>query len=304
MQPVALIVGGRGFVGPHLARQLSDRYCVLPTGRAEDVRDRNKMLEAVAGANPEVVVNLASITTVRESVERPRETYEIGVFGLLNVLEALQAHGFRGRFLHVSSSEVCGFPAGDELPIAETAPLRPMSPYAVAKAAGEMLCHQWAHSGAFGIVVARPFTHIGPGQSDRFAVARFARQIVEIILGKRAPILKVGALNATRDLTDVRDVALAYDQILHNGEVGNVYNVCSGREVRMRDVLDQLIRAAGVDVKISEDASLTRKAEQQRLWGTYAKLEALTGWAPQIPLAQTLSDIMQSLLAGEQRVEA
>jgi GDP-4-dehydro-6-deoxy-D-mannose reductase len=292
VKPLALIVGGTGFVGRHLVRQLSDRYSIIATGRDQDIRDSELVLDLVSRSRPEIVVNLAAITTVRETLERPRETYEIGIFGLFNLLTALRLRAFRGRFLLVSSSEVYGFPTSDELPLTEAAPLRPMSPYSVAKAAAEMLCHQWAQAGDFDILLVRPFTHIGPGQSDRFAVAKFAREIAGIMTGHRPPIIKVGSLRATRDLTDVRDLVQAYDLILHRGQHGQIYNVCTGREIVMRDVLDELIRISGKVIEVAEDQTLLRKAEQQRLCGSYAALSAATGWAPEIPLNRTLSDVL------------
>jgi GDP-4-dehydro-6-deoxy-D-mannose reductase len=294
VKPAALVLGGTGFVGPHLARQLEDRYSVTLTGRADDIRDSAKVLELVGRLKPQIVVNLAAITTVRESFENPRETYDIGFYGLLNLFEALAAWGFAGRVLHASSSEVYGHPHRNELPLSETAPLRAMSPYSVAKLAGEMLCHQWSCSGAFAVFVARPFTHIGPGQSDRFAVARYAQQIAEIKAGRRAPIVQVGSLTATRDLTDVRDVARAYDLILHDGTSGRVYNVCSGCEVAMREVFEQLVRISGVDIEVEEDMSLMRSSEQQRVCGSYAKIHAETGWAPRVPLVRTLADMLEA----------
>jgi GDP-4-dehydro-6-deoxy-D-mannose reductase len=148
------------------------------------------------------------------------------------------------------------------------------------------------------ISVARPFTHIGPGQSDRFAVARFAKQIAQIVAKGREPILRVGNLSTTRDLTDVRDVVRAYDLILHRGERGHVYNVCSSREAVMRDVLDELVRISGVMIEIVEEPILTRKVEQQRMRGCHAKLTNLTGWTPKISLSQTLTDILQDNLAN------
>lgn len=292
MKPGALIVGGTGFVGRHLARQLSDQYSVTATGRDHDIRNGNTILDLVSRSEPQIVVNLAAITTVGESFERPRETYDIGFYGLFNLLTALRSCRFRGRFLQVSSSEVYGFPTSDELPLTESAPLRPMSPYSVAKAAGEMLCHQWAQGGDFGIVIARPFTHIGPGQSSRFAVAKFARQIADVIAGRREPVIEVGSLQTARDLTDVRDVVRGYSLILHEGQSGKTYNVCTGREVVMRDVLHELIRLSGKTIQVAEDRALVREAEQQRLCGSHATLSAATGWAPEIPLPRTLGDIL------------
>lgn len=301
MKPAALIFGGRGFVGQHLSTQLSDRYAVAVTGRAEDIRDAEAVRKLIEATAPKIVVNLAALTTVAETVQDPRGAYEIGLLGLLNVFEALSVCGFEGRILQVSSSEVYGFPTVEELPLSETVPPRPMSPYSVAKIAGEMLCHQWSLGSAdarLDISVTRPFTHIGPGQSDRFAVARFSKQIAQIAAKRREPILRVGNLGATRDLTDVRDVVRAYDLILHQGESGHVYNVCSARETLMRDVLDELVRVSGQKIEIIEEPMLTRKAEQQRLRGCHAKLTNRTGWMPGISLSQTLTDILQYDLAN------
>jgi GDP-4-dehydro-6-deoxy-D-mannose reductase len=292
VKPIALIVGGTGFVGRHLARQLSDRYSVVATGRNHDIRDSKAILDLVSRSRAEIVVNLAAITTVKESLERPRDAYDIGFYGLFNLLTALRSSGFSGRVLHVSSSEVYGFPASAELPLTESAPLRPMSPYSVAKAAAEMLCHQWAHEGDFGILIARPFTHIGPSQSTRFAVSTFARQIADIMMGRREPVIEVGTLSTARDLTDVRDVARAYDSILRHGQAGRTYNVCTGREVLMRDVLDELIRLSGKEIRVIENQTLVREVEQQRLYGSHEALSTATGWSPAIPLTRTLRDIL------------
>lgn len=286
----ALIVGGTGFVGRHLAERLAPRYAVSATGRDADVRDAGTVRALVAGARPDVVVNLAAITTVKETRDDPRAAEATAVEGLRNLLEALGAAGFAGRLLQVSSSEVYGHPAQQDLPLTEDSPPSPMSPYATAKLAAEGLARAWT---AFDVVIARPFTHIGPGQSDRFAVASFARQIAAIEAGLAAPVLRVGRLDATRDLTDVRDVARAYEAILDRGASGATYNVCSGVETPMRAVLDQLIALSGLKIEVEEDAGLVRGAEQQRLRGSHARLTAATGWGPEIPLAQTLSDILE-----------
>ncbi len=296
MTASALIIGGKGFVGPNLARQLADRYDVVLAGRDCDIRDGDAVRRTIRALDPVLVVNLAAITTVRESFERPQETYAIGFSGLLDLLNALQASGFSGRFLHVSSSEVYGHPAPDQLPLVEGSPLRPLSPYAVAKAAGELLCRQRSRGCAFDILVARPFTHIGPGQSSRFSIASFSHQIARIMLGARKGAIEVGALNATRDLTDVRDTVRAYDLMLHKGRNGQLYNVCSGREVLMLDVLRELIRLSGCQVDIVQNPALVRAAEQSRLRGSYAALEAATGWKPHYTLTQTLSDILTHLI--------
>jgi GDP-4-dehydro-6-deoxy-D-mannose reductase len=288
----ALIVGGTGFVGAHLARQLSDRYAVTRSGRDDDVRDRGRVRALVQRARPDIVVNLASLTTVRETFDDPRAAYEIGLFGLLNLLDALKGAGFRGTLLQVSSSELYGFPTPDQLPLTEATPLSPQSPYSVAKIAAEALCHQWNYSDGIDIRIARPFTHIGPGQSVRFSVANFARQVAEIMAARREPVLRVGQLTTTRDLSDVRDVARAYDAILHQGTRDVIYNVCSGRETAMRAVVDEIIRLSGRKIEVLEDQGLVRKAEQQRLLGCHDRLTGETGWRPEIALEDTLSDIL------------
>ncbi len=295
MTAKAIVFGGSGFVGPHLSRQLSDRYDVLVPGRSAcDVRDAAAVRELVRRTMPAVVVNLAAVTTVRESFAHPKETYDIGFGGLFNLLSALEACGFSGRLLQVSSSEVYGHPGPDLLPLSESSPLDPLSPYAVAKVAGEMLCRQWLAQRRFDIVVARPFTHIGPGQSDRFSIGNFSQQIEQIRRsGQRGTIL-AGALDTTRDLTDVRDVARAYDLMLHKAPAGSVFNVCSGREAVMRDVLEELVRLSFCPIEIGLDSGLVRAAEQRRVLGSYAALAAATGWKPIYTLSQTLSDILET----------
>lgn len=293
MPEAALIIGGRGFAGHHLAERLGRGYGVVATGRDCDVRDKAALVSLAARHRPALVVNLAAITTVRETVENPRATYDIHFTGLLNLLEALFETGFRGRLLQVSSSEVYGHPSAAELPLSESSPLRPMSPYAVGKIAADMLCHEWAPRAPFDIMVARPFTHIGPGQSERFAVARFAAEIARIMRGAE-PRLSVGNLAVTRDLTDVRDTVRAYDLILHRGKRGAIYNVCSGREVVMRSVLDEMVELSGRAIAIMEDRALTRSAEQQRLRGSYEALHAATGWSPEIALTQSLRETIEA----------
>jgi len=292
----ALIVGGTGFVGAHLQRLMLREFAVTATGHESDIRDRDQMRDLVTRIEPDVVMNLASITTVRESFASADGTYRIGFLGTLNLLIALRESGFKGRMLNVSSSEIYGHPQGTELPLTEKSLVRPMSPYAVSKSATEQLCYQWSQSEQFEIITARPFTHIGPGQSDRFAISNFSKQIAEIMLGRRQPIIRVGNLETTRDLTDVRDVAGAYRILLTKGRNGEVYNVCSGKEVSMGAVLGQLIERAKIDIRIKKDKSLVRDAEQRRLCGSYSKLNKETGWEPRVPLEKTLEDTVSQWL--------
>lgn len=288
--PTALLIGGTGFVGQHMQRSLLPRFKVIATGRNSDIRDAAKIGSLVKSASPDIVVNFASITTVRESFQDPLDTYRIGFLGTLNLLMALRESGFRGRMLNISSSEVYGFPSNDLLPVNEQALLCPMSPYSVSKVATEALCYQWSQTEQFEIVTARPFTHIGPGQSDRFAISNFARQIAEISLGKKAPVINVGNLHATRDITDVRDVVRAYGLLLERGRNGQAYNICSGRETGIKALLNELIEFAGLDISVEHDESLMRNVEQERIYGSYEKIHNETGWDPLVSLSQTLAD--------------
>jgi GDP-4-dehydro-6-deoxy-D-mannose reductase len=300
----ALLIGGTGFVGGHLRRRLEDRFQVTVSGRDADVRDIDQVRRLVAATTPDSVVCLASITTVRESFADPLNTYRTGFLGTLNILTALREAGFRGRMLYASSSEVYGHPTAEELPLTEQSALRPMSPYAVSKLASEALCGQWHRSEGFDIVTVRPFTHIGPGQSDRFAIARFARQVAEIMLGMREPVVRVGNLEATRDFCDVRDVAAAYDAVLEHGASGEVYNVCSGAERSTASLLRELIALSGLEIRVEQDAALLRGAEQARLRGSCEKLRTKTGWEPRMSLTQTLNDTLLDWRARLQQPRA
>lgn len=287
-----LIIGGSGFVGRHFQQQFSERYRIVATGREMDVRDQDGLVRLVAETEPQKVINLAAITTVRETIDRPRETYETGFLGMFNLLVALQENHFTGRLIQVSSSEVYGFPTVEQLPVKESEPFRPMSPYAVSKAASELLCQQWCRMELFEIITVRPFTHIGPGQSKRFAISNFTRQVANIMAGRQRPLLHVGNLEMTRDFTDVRDVVSAYEILLHKGSNGEVYNICSGREVRTGAILDAIISCSGQSIRIIQDALMRRGNEQKRVLGDFGKLLHDTGWRPGIPMQKTIADML------------
>jgi len=286
-----LLTGSDGFVGSLLKRE---RPCVPLTddGGNVDLRDADRLRRAVGRIAPDAVIHLAAQSFVPESFARPRETYEINFLGTLNLLEALKAANFAGRFLFVGSGDSYGLVAPDELPIDEAQPLRPRSPYAVSKAAAEALCYQWSQSEAFALVMTRSFNHIGPGQSERFVVSDFARQVVEIRKGLRPPLIRTGDIDVARDFTDVRDVVAAYLLLLEQGRRGEVYNVCSGSEQSIRDVLMRLLRLAGVEAAVEQDPLRLRRAEQRRMCGSPRKLERDTGWARKFSLDTSLADIL------------
>ena len=283
-----LLTGANVFVGQYVQAALP---CVpLPDGL--DLRDRAALTAAVIAIQPDTVLHLAAQSFVPAAFENPRETFDINLTGTLNLLEALQAAEFRGRMLFVGSGDTYGQVAEAALPVREDHPLHPRNPYAVSKVAAEALCYQWSQTSGFEIVMVRPFNHIGPGQSPRFAIADFARQVTEIRLGRRAPVLQVGDIDVTRDFTDVRDVVRAYGLLLEHGRNGGVYNVCSGREYRIRDLLQQLITLAGVEASIEQDSARLRRAEQRRMVASFAALQRDTGWQPAIPMEESLQDLL------------
>jgi len=291
-----LLIGGTGFVGQHFKQQFPHLYEITATGREIDIRNKQQLSKLINDTQPELVINMAAITTVKETIEHPSDTYDIGFLGTLNLLTALKKNKFTGRILQVSSSEVYGFPSVEQLPIKESEPLRPKSPYAVAKAASEIRCYQWSQVEAFDIINARPFTHIGPNQSSRFAIASFTKQVAKIIAGQKEPILHVGNLDTTRDFTDVRDVVSAYALLLETGKNGETYNICSGQEFHLRSALEQIIACSKVPIEIIQDPSLARQSEQQRVVGDNAKLRQATGWNTTIQFQKTIDDMLECWL--------
>lgn len=292
-----MVTGAAGFVGPFLMRELSEAgmTCVSfegPDGALVDLRDAALVDATIARIKPDSVVHLAAQSHVPRSFADPRETFDVNVGGTLNLLLALRAHDFAGRFLFVGSGAVYGRVPEAELPVQETRALAPTNPYAASKVAAEALCYQWGQSEDFEVLCVRPFNHIGPGQSEIFAIASFARQIVEAKLGRRDPVMDVGDVDVTRDFTDVRDVVRAYRLLLGSGESGEVYNVCSGEEHSLRALIEGMAERAGVTMEVRQDAARLRRADQRRMLGDANKLRAATGWAPERTIEQTLDDVM------------
>ncbi len=272
---------------------MSGLHEVVSTGSECDVRDYEHVVRMIHRERPDRVIHLAAVTTLAESFENPRRALDVNFGGTFNVLSALQESGFKGEMLFVSSSEVYGPVDENELPVGEDRMLQPKSPYAVGKMAAEALCCQW--QGDFKIVVARPFNHIGPGQSQRFSIPNFARQISDIKLGLAEPVISVGDIDISRDFTDVRDVARAYLLLLEKGRSGEIYNVCSGRDRTIRSLIVQMCEIAGIEVEFRTDPARVRRNEQRRVVGDHAKISSDTGWAPEISMDTTLSDLLDSM---------
>jgi GDP-4-dehydro-6-deoxy-D-mannose reductase len=231
------------------------------------------------------------MTHVGRSWTDPAAVFQVNAIGTLYVLEAARACARPPRVLLISSAEVYGAVPEDRLPVTEEAPLAPVTPYAASKVAAEYLGVQAHLAHGLTVVRVRPFNHVGPGQATGFVVPALAERIVSARRTGASSIL-VGNLSARRDLTDVRDVVRAYRLVAERGVPGEVYNVCSGRDVAIEEVAGRLQALAGTDLRLELDPSLARPVDVPVVRGDAAKLHAATGWAPAIDLDRTLLDVL------------
>jgi GDP-4-dehydro-6-deoxy-D-mannose reductase len=242
--------------------------------------------------SPDAIVHLAGQSSVHQSWLDPGGTLRNNVLGVANLLDAVRRRGLTPAVLVVGSAEEYGAVDPRDVPLGETAPLRPTSPYAVSKVAQGLLAVECGGAAGMRVVRTRTFHHTGPGRGEAFAESSFARQIAEIEAGLRPPLLQVGNLEAVRDFTDVRDVVRAYWALLEKGAPGAVYNVCSGRGRRIRELLETLLDKARIRVEIAVDPGRLRPSDLPVLVGDPARLKAATGWEPRIDLDATLGELL------------
>jgi GDP-4-dehydro-6-deoxy-D-mannose reductase len=257
-----------------------------------DVEDMRSCIDALRESQPDVIHHLAAQSFVPTSWRAPQQTFTTNVIGTINLLEAVRVEDIDPLFHYAGSSEEYGLVKEDELPINENNPLRPLSPYGVSKAAGDLLCQQYHRSYGIKTVITRAFNHSGARRGEVFVTSNFAKQIAEIERGLRKPVIYVGNLEAKRDFTDVRDICRAY-MLLEKCKWGEVYNVCSGRAWSIKSVLDYLILFSSVrDIKVEQDPSRMRPSDVPVLLGSYSKFKGETGWEPRIPFEKTLEDLL------------
>lgn len=280
---MARLVGAEPALGP---------WRMIDVPPALDLRDPEAAAALVKENAPDAVIHLAAQSWVPDAFRDPELTLQVNVLGTLNLLQALRRTGFSGRMVFVSTGDVYGHVPDNELPIREDRLPAPRNPYAVSKLAAEALCYQWSVTEGMEITIARAFNHIGPGQSERFVVSDFARQVAEIKLGRRQPTVSVGDIDVTRDFTDVRDVVRAYFALLRDGASGEIYNICSGREQSIRALLHRLAAIAGVGISVQQDPSRLRKSEQRRVVGDPAKMQRATGWQSTTELDESLASML------------
>ena len=307
----ALITGAGGFVGKHVLAFLlahTDwelRGTVYPRPVADqptearlclqyaDLRDAEGVRALVGEVQPDFIFHLAAQSFVPTSFADPWDTLENNIRSELNILEAVRRSGREVRVLVVGSNEEMGAPEPGELPQTEESPLRPNNPYAVSKVGQDFLGLQYYLAYGIPVVRVRPFNHTGPGQSPRFVVPAFARQIARIEAGLQEPVMKVGNLDAARDFTDVRDIVRAYHLAVTQGQPGEVYTLASGRPQSVRGLLEEMLSYSSAEIRVESDPALYRPVDVPVVYGSAEKFRRRTGWEPRIPFEQTLRDTLE-----------
>lgn len=309
----ALITGITGFAGSHLAdylladhpdvevygiyrwrsrrdniEHLDERLTLLEA----DLRDSTSLHHLLDEVRPDYIFHLAAQSFVPSSWRAPAETLTTNIAGQTNLFEAVRALDLDPTIQIACSSEEYGLVLPDEVPIRETNPLRPLSPYAVSKIGQDFLGYQYFQSYGLKVLRTRGFNHTGPRRGSVFVASNFSRQVAAIEAGIQEPVIRVGNLDAVRDFTDVRDMVRAYWLAVTRGRPGEVYNICSGTGITMRELLDRIVAMAQVEVTVETDPERLRPSDVETLIGDSSKFRGDTGWEPRIPFDQTLQDLL------------
>lgn len=307
----ALITGITGFVGSHMAELLlSEGIQVYGIARwrsrkehiehlgnkitilEADLLDAHSLDNIMLSVRPDLIFHLAAQSFVPASWTSPSSTLEINIVGSANLFEAVRKTQIDPRIQIACSSEEYGLVYENEVPIKETNPLRPLSPYAVSKVAMDYLGYQYHQSYNLHIIRTRGFNHTGPRRGEVFAESDFAKQIAEIEKGLKDLVIEVGNLEAKRDYTDVRDMVRGYYLAALKGEPGEVYNICSGTAHAIKDVLKTLLSFSNVKVKVRQNSSKARPSDVPILLGDNSKFTKATGWKPTINFDDTLESLL------------
>ncbi|MBD3414021.1 MAG: NAD-dependent epimerase/dehydratase family protein [Candidatus Aminicenantes bacterium] len=304
------VTGATGFVGSHFLNNLKDPeweiygICFPDEPRFEqvslkcqvkrtDIRCEKDIEDLIGSSQPDYVFHFAAISNVGQSWKKRKETFEVNVTGTFFLLEAVRKQAPQARVLFVSSSEVYGLLHSKFHPLIESDSVNPVSPYAFSKLSGENLCRFYHQIEDLDIVIARSFPHTGPGQSPDFVCSDWASQIARMEAGLSPPLIKVGNVKVKRDFVDVRDVVRAYDSLLKKGKKGELYNICSGEAISLNRILDILLEAARVKIDVEADEARIRKFDIPVLVGDNQKIKNEISWAPEIPIEQSVLDLLQ-----------
>ena len=301
-----LVTGVNGFVGKYFVDYVlsveSDAE-IMGLGleeatKVENIRyksvnlcDGEQVYSIIAEYKPDYIVHLAAVSSVSKSWEDPVGCFLNNNATFLNLAEAVRKLGLKTRILSVGSSEEYGI---YDQPMKESFILLPKSPYSVARLSQEYMSKLYVDNFGADVVMTRSFNHIGPHQSTRFVVPSFIEQLVNIADGKTENKMVVGNIDVIRDFTDVRDVVDAYYRIIKNAPNRSIYNVCSGRGIKLRDLIDTIAKTLGIRPNIIVDKSRIRANEIPSVIGDNSKLKQELGWIPQYSLKQTITDIVNT----------
>lgn len=306
----AMLIGGAGFVGKHLAIHLANTYGweIVITGLPEEreaiersslgrfipvnILEKGQIQAVLEQERPHYIFHLAAQSSVARSWKNPQATIDVNIKGCANLLDAIHSvEIYDPKILLIGSGDEYGrLPDGIRV-VSETTLPCPGNPYAMTKAAQTMLGQVYAHAYRMHIVLARPFNHIGPGQMAGFVVSDFCKQVAEILNGAE-PVVRVGNLTASRDFTDVRDVVRAYGLLIQHGVPGEIYNIGSGTAVSIQSLLDEIIRQSGISISVQHDPQKFRPVDYPSIAADISKLQRAIDWKPEISLERTIADTL------------
>jgi len=303
MMRKALITGCSGFLGGHLAGYLVKKgyrvtgFTEEESYRSEDIRvvhcdilDREGVASLLKAERPEVIFHLAALASVGRSWKRERQTYEVNFLGTLHLIEALKIHCPEARLVLMGSAEVYG---RKTRPVSERSGIDIRSPYALSKYAMELLGDLHARADGVDMVKVRAFNFTGPGQARGFVIADFASQIARIERGRQPPVIRTGDLSVRRDFSDVRDIVRYLRAVDRQGVSNRVYNLCSGRVVAIRDLLEMLLRMSDREIQVVRDPEKIRPVDIPLLWGNNRRIREELRLGPRYDLELTLRDILE-----------
>lgn len=283
-----------GLYNRHLPSFSEDEYLPVECKfRQLNLTDKQRVKNVILNFNPDYILHLASRSSVAFSWQKPGELITENTQIFLNLVEALRETGSRCKMLSVGSAEEYGHVEPEDLPLTESHPTRPVSPYGAARVLQNNLVGIYSKNYGLNLVHTRSFNHIGPYQNENFVIGSFIKQISEQIReGKKEITLVVGDIEVVRDFTDVRDVVKAYHALLMKGRKGETYNVCSNRRYKLRELIELFSRLTGRRITTVIDPNNFRPTENKMMVGSYDKLKAETGWEPVIPIEDSLADLL------------
>lgn len=303
----ALIIGGAGFVGTYLIDHLKNQcgfqvavtkmeHEIISTADADiynlNILNPPDIASLLYKVRPDYIFHLAAQSSVSLSWKNPGLTIDVNIKGVVNVLDAIRELYYKPRVLLIGSGEEYGHIKPEEVPIEEDTIVRPGNIYAATKACQNMIGNIYARAYDMDVMMVRAFNHIGPNQSPLFVVADFCKQVAEIEMGLKAPVIKVGNLSAKRDFTDVRDVVRAYSLLVQMGASGESYNVGSGQAIEIQCLLDMILSLSTASIEVQIDTNKLRPVDVPIIEADTTKLHQCTGWKPDIQLMETLAQTL------------